>query len=383
MQPLSRRSRRWFFVSFILIFSISVPIFAFYATGYRLDFSTPENRIVTVGGMYVSADIDSIEMFINDELVEDMRFFQSAAYIQNLPAGQHQIHTQGLGVYTWVKSLPIYPRIVTTADSFNVPVRPQIRLVPEWETQVGETVLFTQATSTKFAFASTTNPRFFVATTTATTTFSRNLEYDFLRQQFASSAEDKASLNATSTATTTPFVFSTQQPAQPVVDQPVLPSATSTVLGRSLRLDLIDEEVFATYIGSANNAPRNFCVRYQSATSTIAEYGEHVFVALQAEFATSTLQPTTGEPLELCRTRIRLDRKWQSVQDFDFLPGRADIVLMHLQDGVYAVEVDDRGWQNVQQLYPGYHLEMLVTGGQVFIKDDDYILEVLTEVATL
>jgi hypothetical protein len=69
----------------------------------------------------------------------------------------------------------------------------------------------------------------------------------------------------------------------------------------------------------------------------------------------------------------------QNVQDFNFFPGNEDLILMHLDEGIYLVEIDDRAWQNTQLLYPGRNLIMLVDGNSIFIKDGDIIVEALTE----
>ena len=376
LQPLPRGRRRLFFISFIVIFVIAVPIFAFYATGYRFDFDPEQNRIVSVGGMYVSADVDDIAIYVNDELVDDMRFFQNAAYIQNLTAGQHQIHTQGPAVQTWVKSLPVFPHIVTTVQSFNLPMRPQIRIVAPWETAAGEGVLWAAASSS-FPFASTTDQAFFVATSTATSTYASNIEYTFLAQRFASATAEKALVAA---ALNPPpiesFAFSTEQASTATTS---LAQATSTIIGRDITLNQIDEEVYATYTGSENDIPRYFCVQHLSPASTSVAYGEHVLAALTQEFPTTTVVTIHDTVQTLCRNKIKIDRLRQTVHDFDFLPGSESVVLMHLDDGIYAVELDDRAWQNTQLLFPGYHLELLVDGGQIFVKDTDMIVEVFTE----
>jgi hypothetical protein len=69
------------------------------------------------------------------------------------------------------------------------------------------------------------------------------------------------------------------------------------------------------------------------------------------------------------------------VQWFDFYADSSDIILMHLQDGLYAVEVDDRAWQNTQLIYPGEDLEIVHDGGKIYVKDGEYYLEVFTEIA--
>jgi hypothetical protein len=135
-----------------------------------------------------------------------------------------------------------------------------------------------------------------------------------------------------------------------------------------------------SYVGRFDRIPEYFCMLYDGRPSTTEAYGAHVVTAVEAMHPTTTARIRTfGGEERLCRNEIRIDRLWQSVQSFDFVPGFEGLVLMHLQDGVYVVEVDDRAWQNTQLLYPGDYLEVLVVDGRIYVKDDGYIVEVFTE----
>jgi hypothetical protein len=140
--------------------------------------------------------------------------------------------------------------------------------------------------------------------------------------------------------------------------------------------------VYATWVGSNHNIPYYFCVN-PAASSSPAFYGEHVTAQLYAAASTTVFDVPPSAVFEsqnrLCRTEIRIDRKWQDVAWFTFVPGSRDLVLMHLSDGIYVVEVDDRAWQNTQLLYPGKDLVLIVDGGRILVKDGDAYFEVFTE----
>jgi hypothetical protein len=61
------------------------------------------------------------------------------------------------------------------------------------------------------------------------------------------------------------------------------------------------------------------------------------------------------------------------------MPDSRDHVLMHLSDGIYVVEIDDRAWQNTQLLYPGQNLTLLIDSGRILVQDGDTMFEVFTE----
>ena len=120
---------------------------------------------------------------------------------------------------------------------------------------------------------------------------------------------------------------------------------------------------------------------YQGEKKTSSEYGKHVTEALLKQFkGSSNLSALQGE--RVCRSDIRIDRLGKEVLWFDFFPDSGDLVLLHLEDGLYVVEVDDRAWQNTQLLYPGEDIHVVQDGGRIYVKDGEYYVEVFTEIAS-
>jgi hypothetical protein len=95
--------------------------------------------------------------------------------------------------------------------------------------------------------------------------------------------------------------------------------------------------------------------------------------------ASSSLQSVTLDAAHrTCRSKIRIDTGSHDVVYFTFMPGTTDVVLLHRDDGVYAVEVDDRSWQNSQRLYPYPVDAVIVNNGNIYIKNGANFLELLT-----
>lgn len=373
VHPLSQNKRRFVFWLSLLLFVLAVPTSVFYATGYRFDFSDKFDSVKRVGGLYVRNDIDSTDIFVNNEPVVDMRVFQNAAYIQNLNAGQHRVHVQGKGVQTWVKELPVYAHLVTEVTTFTMPSVPQVRVVTPWLVAASRFgVVFDDATSTLRGSHITNTLQF--SSTTATTTFVVNTEYTYVRSLFASSTEQKKLLVLqTKTATAKKPTFDV------ATSSAVLQLATTTKTMGDTKLFSRGDEIFAQFLGSDANVPFYYCFQYHSEVQTALQYGQHVYDSLISQFGTSTmLSKKEGE--RVCRNSIQIDRLRQNVSWFDFYPDNSDLILMLLEDGLYVVEVDDRGWQNTQKLYGGKKIEVVVDGGRIFVKDGALILEVFTEV---
>ncbi|MFM2381762.1 MAG: hypothetical protein RLZZ76_529 [Candidatus Parcubacteria bacterium] len=373
VHPLSQNKRRFVFWSSLLLFVLAVPVSVFYATGYRFDFSGKFDSVKRVGGLYVRNDIENTEIFVNNEPVVDMRVFQNAAYIQNLDAGEHRVHVQGEGVQTWVKELPVYAHLVTEVTTFTMPSIPQVRVIAPWlvsTTRFG--VVFDDATSTLSGVHITNVLQF--SSTTATTTFVENSEYTYIQSLFASSTEQRELLVLqTKTATAKKPTFDV------ATSSAVFQFATTTKVMGDTKLVSRGADVYAQFMGSAHATPYYYCLQYQGVEQTALQYGQHVFDALLSQVGSSTVLATELGG-RLCRNAIKIDRLRQTVSWFDFYPDNSDLVLMLLEDGLYVVEVDDRGWQNTQKLYPGSGLSVIVDGGRIFVKDRDLVLEVFTEV---
>ena len=373
VKGLPQNKRRLIFIFAIILFIIAVPISVFYAIGYRFDFTDHITSIKSVGGMYIRNDTQNTEMFINNEPVVDMRVFQKAAYIQNLEAGMHRVHIQGKDVHTWVKELPVYAHFVTEVSSFNLPRVPQIRIITEWNNPAtGAGIMFDTATSTQFSFASTTNTLMY-ASSTATSTYTHNPEYLYVQSLFASTTNSRLAMKTQKNAVASkPFNFDT---ATKTI-QTVL--ATTSKSWRNFTLKERGDDVVMVWKGNLNDVPYYYCIHYEDEPKTVSQYGQHVYNALAASVASSTLlKEKEGE--RICRSSIRIDDLNKKVLWFDFFPDSTDLVLMQLEDGLYVVEVDDRAWQNTQPLYLKKDIEVLQDGGRIFIHDGLQYLEVFTQ----
>ena len=377
VQPLPRGHRRFLFLVLALFFFSAVPVFVFYATGYRYNFMDANRAITATGGLYVTIGEGNGEVYLNEEPVRDLRVFRNAIFIQNLTPGMQRLHVQEPLMHTWVKELPVYPYIVTEAESFALPIVPQVRPITEYQTSTGTAMVpATSSLGTLFSGVSTTVP---IAATSskATTTLVRNSEYTFLISLFStSSATSTTLLSRVASGVSEAFTFSTK-PAGTSTDDA---AATTTLIQDDLKLYQSDDDIFVTYQGTENTIPYYFCVPLASLASTSELYGAEVMKGIASVLAAQDIVTETTNTQRICRTSIRIDRQWQTVLDFAFFPSTTDLIIMHRGDGIFVTEVDDRSWQNTQALYPYPVDEMVINNGKVYVKRGSLILELLTAI---
>lgn len=372
---MSLRRRAVFFWGLVFVFMLLLPVMIFYTTGYRFDvFNGDTPNIVTTGGLYVSTQDTEVEVYLDEEQIERPRLFRSAYYIQNITAGQHRVVVQATGLHTWVKELPVDARIVTEAAAFNMPVVPQLRPITAFETANGTAVYpMRTATSSLFANATATEP-FVVASTSATTTYIANLEYEFVASLFSSSTESNISVFQQLMDGLEGFRFVSE-------DESVATTSTATpetIEQNNIQLVDRNNELYAVWTGQPDNVPYYYCVSGLGVASTSVRYGQHVADAIYSR-PTATSSPTFMVDNRICRAEVKLDRLRQDVYRYDFFPGSSDLVLLHLEQGLYVTEVDDRSWQNTQQLYAGTDFRTIVENGIIYIEQDGNYFEVVPQ----
>jgi hypothetical protein len=358
VQPLPYKTRRRTFTLLFALFIIALPFLYLYATGYRFDFRKP-TQLISTGGLYLAVERTGAEIYIDNELVRETRTFRKAFYAQNIDVGTHRVHVQKEGYHTWVKELPVSKHLVTEAEAFNLPVVPQVRVISEFQNATGTAVV-----RTPLLAASTTQPVIF-STTTPASTLVRNPEYQALITYFTAT---------TSPAVTTKTRSSGIVPAADTVDE-----ATSTLIANGVQLAMNGDDLYATWVGSFENMPYYYCAEDfpPYSTSTPAAPVEVEEAEPEDAFAIHPLQSLA--PGAVCNPTIRMDRKGQTVHDFDLFPGSSDLVLVALDDGIYAVEIDDRSWQNVQPALLGKDLKMHIENGNLYVCDGHVIYQVLLD----
>tara|TARA_B100000508_G_C11465122_1_gene281322 strand:- start:2510 stop:3661 length:1152 start_codon:yes stop_codon:yes gene_type:complete len=371
---LPRANRERFFWILVVVFLVALPSLIFYTTGQRLSFDNDETTIVTTGGVYIGTDNLEVDVFMDEAQIERPRLFRNAYYIRDIQAGQHRLVVQRPDLHTWVKELPVDPYIVTEASAFNMPVIPHLRPITEYVTATGTQVLLRDETIEEFLEGATTTVPFLLATTTSTSTFELNQEFVFVESLFSTTSTSSQSVFDRLLDGMDRFRFATTTEIEM--------SATTTgvfIEEGNMRLVDRDEELYAQWVGTIDNIPYYFCISDRSSSTISLRYGKHVADEVE-RLTVSTTTPIVIDNNRVCRPEIKLNRLQQDVFYYNFFPGSTDLVLLHLEDGIYVTEIDDRAWQNVQQLYPGDGLVVVVENNSIFVQENGRYFEIITEI---
>jgi len=80
---------------------------------------------------------------------------------------------------------------------------------------------------------------------------------------------------------------------------------------------------------------------------------------------------------QVCKDEIMIKTK-SKVRKFDFFPGRDDLVIVALSDGLYVTEIDDRSQQNIQLLVAVPMLDFRVQSDETLLIKEDKKLYTLS-----
>ena len=74
---------------------------------------------------------------------------------------------------------------------------------------------------------------------------------------------------------------------------------------------------------------------------------------------------------KVCEKAVLVFNSITPIKDVDFYPGREDVILVAVQNGIYVIEIDARKYQNFQPVYKGVDPYFVVSGNTLYVKDNN------------
>lgn len=306
-----------------MVFILIAPAILLYSMGYRLD---DEFSLEKTGGIFIHSDVANSSVFLDGEYLKDSGIFIRNTLIQDLiPNKQYEVQVHKDGYQSWIKMLFVYPSIVSEG---------RVMLLPN-EFEKREIFQYVMSNGT----ATSTPPA-------KTQTKPNNPEYIALSEFFASTTKATTTnpvLVATSTASSSPEDQKSDLDiffeSLAIKDFEKLPNLI--VNGKEVSW-LIDGNINLYWIDDLTSIPYYYC----------------------------------GGEERICIKNITLDWK-DDIRRFEYFPGRDDIWIVLVQNGIYAVEVDGRTKRNVHKIYEGKNLDFRLTqNDRIVIKEGVRFFEI-------
>lgn len=339
MKPLSKKARLGSGIFLGVIFFILAPLILADSFGYQWEKIEDVFTFVKKGGVYVASDYSGVEIYVNGEYFKDSGILIRNTLVQDLdPNETHEILAQKEDRHDWRKELPVYESIVTEAKVLMLPIEIENEEVYPFLNELGE------------------------GTTTATSTLSKNDEISeeyLIDGYIPTNSEYRDLIN----------LFSEEENN--------VYSTTTSLIDEDLQTSLEDIDEVATTSTSTKDIPEYFVdlgIEEPENLDNLITLSDQVAWIDNGNIILNWIdednKPAYYYCLELeeCRRTITLD--WgKDIQKFDFLPGRSDVFVVLVSDGIYAVEVDDRSQRNIQPIYLGQDLDFKIDRSRIIIKD--------------
>lgn len=343
---MTLRKRRIILALASLAFFIVAPALLLYARGYRLDSNF---RISKTGGLYISSPVSGSEIFVKNDLKKITNILQTGLFLQNLSEGAYQILVAKDGYWPWLKTLDVKESLVAEARAFLIPRSPEgkvllkgrfdgIRASPYDKILLLEE---NKAGSRKLTFyLPDTNT--FLTPVSATTT----------KLLFFKNEISKISWN----------------------DNSVLLIENKNAI--RLIFDLSDKTVSASLESFNNISPDLANDKYEKFAY---QKKQRLFWSDKTnEIWLEWLGDKDSTPYYLCDTKPCDSTTYliatfsSAIKNADFFPGRRDLLIVAVQNGVFALEIDGRGGQISQPIYKGKDPTFAVFPNEkkVYIVDD-------------
>jgi len=343
MNPLSKRIRFRLILISLVIFFIITPIIVSNSFGYKIGFFEKAEQFFTLvknGGVYIQTDIPNVSIYVDDEYIKDNGRFTRNMLVQDLePDTKHKITVTKKGFNPWVKTLFVEPSLVVESKVLMLPKEIEKKVIYPFVDDLGN--------------GTTTSP---VVTTSAVKKIlpidSTNVEYRELLLLFDLVKDDDGIQEKSRDTTQTKSVSDS------------VSATTSVAITKKI-------PTYFTEIGVEDPDSLENLIILNNQVAWL-EDGDIVTYWVAQDKTPFSYYCLSSEK---CRTKIKID--WDNkILNFNFLPGRNDVFVVLVQDGVYAVEIDDRSQRNIQKIYSGKDLDFRVRGNYIYLKEGYLFYEI-------
>lgn len=295
------------------------PPIILYTTGWRI---TEDLKIKRIGGLFVAVPESGTNVYLNGKLEKKTNFFQSGVFIQNLTPGIHSVLVAKSGFWPWIKSMPVIEQSVVEARALMVP-----------QNIDGETLI---KGNYEVVFSSSKHPLLLLQEKKK----SQHVLSFYLPASDAFLKADSAK---------TRRLLSNPKPLRTVnwnEEGGLLLFDNQTVL---VSFDLSRGRVRAKATtsvpeGSLPALPHRIAVDGRERIRIWYDDSEEIWVEWLED---------APLPYYLKEQKEMIFHTRSEIKNISFYPGRDDVILLAIENGVFALEIDGRGTRNFQPVYKG------------------------------
>ena len=332
---MTLKTRRKLFWISVFAFLIAAPPIILYTTGWRL---TSDFKIKRTGGLFVAVPESGSEVYLQGKPVKKTNFLQSGVFIQNLTPGPYSLLVTKDGLWPWAKEIQIAQSAVAEAKALTLSqsITGNTLLNGPFETVYAsgedEILVLEEKKDKKYnlTFYLPKNNEFLSPANSSTKKLLSNSE----KLKTIIWSDSGAEIFLEKSAISLNFNFTNRsvsaKSSQTALDDtlPALPHKVFFDKRQNARAWRLDREIWVEWLASS---PLPYYLQAQK----------------EMVFETKSL-----------------------IRNAAFMPKRDDVLMVAIENGVFAMEIDSRGKYNFQPVYKGKEPNFALLGNEIYVLDE-------------
>lgn len=349
----------------VLVFLAGAIAVNFYVLGFRLN---SDFKIIKTGGIYIYSPESKSDIYLNSRLKEQTGIITNGVFIQNLNPQTYSVLVAKSGFWPWQKKIPVKEEMVSELkallisqnpkgeiilkgpflDLYSLPDKKILALV---EKKSGSDIF------KKLSFYSPKENIFLTPDSLATQSLAvfKDIEQQEQKDGVFSFSSEKGEIQ-----------ISFDLNNETYKAEKIKKSASSPA-----------NEKYADFVSAESGNFNPLSAKLSSRKKELIWFDEQNNIRFDALKDEKTLpyflfgEKNVKFPVLVFRSKF-------PITNIDFFPGRRDVIIAALSNGIYALELDRRGGQNLQPIYKGKNPDFAVFPGQkkVYILDDGNLISV-------
>jgi hypothetical protein len=349
---MSLRKRRVILAISILAFILGASFVSLYSQGYNFDKSFNFSKR---GGLYVNAGYSDSKIFVNHKKERTTGLLKAGLFMGNLKPEEYSILVAKEGYWPWAKDLEVLEGYVTEAQAFMVPQDPRWEFLLKgkftniWASPYKNILALQEKNGEKYLL------NFYLPEDNNFLTASSQNTEKFLSNEGSISnliwGENYLIFNDGNIFIKAEFDLSTKTVVAYHFAQ--TPDALSDYERFTKNKDQmiwwnpISNQVFATWLGEEESIPYYLC---------------H--------------EKPCELPVEIFQSRL-------PIKNIDFFPGRKDLIIVAVSNGIYALEIDGRDGRLLQPIYKGKSPDFAALKGEpefIYLLDEGSLAKIYLQI---
>ncbi len=360
---MTLKKRRVLIIICFLAFIIASIIIDFYVNGYRLD---SKFNLIKTGGIYVYSPRANSDIYINNQFKKQLGILQNGIFVQNLKPGKYTVLVAKDGYWPWQKKIEVKAEAVSDVRAMLVSQNPQGKIFLKgpflnmyYDSEYKMLILIEKKNSTNLKKINFYLPERNLFLTPASSQIS-NLTFKQINGVKRQGDDiiistDKGEFNAKINTDNQNYSLT------------ILKNKSPAIAGEE------NKEDFSAFVSKEKNMINNpYSVKLSPGKNELIMLNNAKNIIWFDAARDTTTLPYFLFGIKNLNLPVKIfDSKFE-IKNIDFFPSRRDVIIVAVNDAIYAIELDGRGGRIIQPIYKGKNPTFAILKGdkKIYVLDD-------------